>query len=212
MPQPITLHTGERYGRLTVAQDRLPGMPKVQVRCDCGKDLSVSLNNLRSGNTKSCGCLKTETTVAVSTRHGMAGTRIYNIWSDMIARCERVTHQRYSSYGGRGIAVCERWRDFANFYADMGDRPEGRSLDRINNDRGYSPENCRWATPSQQMKNRRPEGVQGIIERTRRRKAEVAEVAGRIRERYAAGGVRQIDLAKEFGVSKTRICQIVNGS
>jgi hypothetical protein len=85
----------------------------------------------------------------------MAGTKIYMIWSEMIARCNRPTHKRYSDYGGRGITVCDRWRDFTAFYEDMGDRPHGRSLDRIDNDKGYSPENCQWATAIEQRANRR---------------------------------------------------------
>jgi len=85
----------------------------------------------------------------------MGGTKIYDIWSDMIGRCTRPTHARYADYGGRGITVCERWRDFVNFYADMGDRPPGRSLDRENNDKGYSPDNCQWATAVEQRANRR---------------------------------------------------------
>lgn len=95
-------------------------------------------------------------------RHGMAGTRIYNIWCDMIARCSRPTHPRYASYGGRGITVCERWRSFPNFFADMGHRPEGKSLDRVDNDGPYAPDNVRWATPSEQNTNRRESAYAGL--------------------------------------------------
>jgi hypothetical protein len=91
----------------------------------------------------------------VVTTHGMCGTKIYYIWADMLYRCTKAKHARYADYGGRGITVCERWHEFANFFADMGERPEGRSLDRRDNDAGYSPENCRWATPAEQSENRR---------------------------------------------------------
>ncbi len=89
-------------------------------------------------------------------KHGMARTPIYKTWCSMIERCYTDTHQAFQHYGGRGIEVCERWRHgFDNFYADMGDRPEGLSLDRIDNNKGYTPDNCRWATSEEQMANTR---------------------------------------------------------
>lgn len=148
---------GERFGRLAVVADRTMAHERVQCRCDCGKEFSVAIDSW--GKSRSCGCLTRETTIARSTRHGLTtgGIRkIYWIWSDMVGRCTRPTHTRYASYGGRGITVCDRWMDVANFYADMGDRPAGRSLDRTDNDKGYSPDNCRWATAKEQRANRRP--------------------------------------------------------
>ena len=87
--------------------------------------------------------------------HGLCGTRIHNVWRAMIARCGKSTHPGYAWYGGRGISVCERWLNLDNFYADMGDPPPGLSLDRIDNDGPYHPDNCKWSTQSEQGRNRR---------------------------------------------------------
>jgi len=96
--------------------------------------------------------------------NGATSHPLYDTYMDMLGRCNRPTHSRFASYGGRGITVCARWReDFWNFVADMGERPEGLSLDRVDNDGPYSLENCRWATASQQSKNRRPDAYAGLV-------------------------------------------------
>ena len=148
---------GHVFGRLTVI--RLLGTHKNQhywkCECSCGGVAEVPTRSLRNGNTSSCGCLVTERSVAKSRTHGMSGTPIYGMWRRMIQRCEDKNCTDYKYYGGRGISVCPEWHDFETFLKDVGERPEGLTLDRIRNDEGYAPGNVRWVSRADQMKNTR---------------------------------------------------------
>jgi hypothetical protein len=159
MSAPIDI-TGHRFGRLVaISHISFQGW---LCRCDCGNETIVQGPNLRNGNSKSCGCLRVELAISRATKHGHAKkTATYSSWQAMIKRCTNPNTWSWKHYGGRGITVCDRWRySFENFLADMGEKPEGLTLDRINNELGYSPENCRWATPAEQFRNR-ARGISG---------------------------------------------------
>ncbi len=161
--------TGQRYNRLFVLE-REPsrGVGKQiywKCLCDCDNVTIVDSWSLRKNRTKSCGCWQQEVRGKTpKVKHNKYNTRVYHSWEQMKQRCLNPKATRYPTYGGLGITVCERWLEFKNFYEDMGDRPAGKTLDRINPYGNYEPNNCRWATYKEQVHNRRrnytvPEGV-----------------------------------------------------
>lgn len=145
----------ERFGRLILVR-HLPGR-KSLFQCDCGALKEIDRYNVRYGGASSCGCIKRETAAAEARRrttHGMTNTPEYRAWNSMRERCRNPNHRFFEHYGARGISVCAEWDSFEAFYAAMGKRPDGFSLERIDNEKGYYPENCAWIPRPDQNRNR----------------------------------------------------------
>ena len=211
---PVKQMEGSRYSRLLVIErsgsDNY-GRATWLCRCDCGASPVVAGYQMRSGKTRSCGCLQNEIRDKRVRTHGHSvGGRspTYNSWQSMKTRCTNSSNPDWEIYGGRGITACVEWREsFEQFLADMEVRPEGRTLDRIDSDGNYEPGNCRWATPAAQQLNRRPYTC------PRGADAEAAKCTeaqvDHIRKAYATGEITQQVLADQFGLHQSTVSDIV---
>lgn len=161
--QKIEVKIGDKYGRFTIIEEVEPhiqpnGKSNRQFRCSCscGNERIIHLSSLRRGNSKSCGCYLKEITSQLKKKHGGYKHYLYKTFNGMKERCMNPNNKFYKNYGARGIKVCERWLEsFAHFLEDMGERPNGHTIDRINNDGNYEPSNCKWATKKEQQNNTR---------------------------------------------------------
>ncbi len=196
--------TDIRFGRLTVLhrmKNNKHNRAVWKCACDCGGEVITDGNILRTGMTKSCGCLRSEMGERLgksSATHGMTHSAEFNIWAGMKKRCNDKNNQGYRNYGARGIKVCDRWiESFDNFYADMGKRPDGLSVDRIDNDGDYTPENCRWATDQDQCRNYR----RNVLN----------EVAVRVARYFYRKGISVAEIAKTYNVNRRTLNDAIRG-
>ncbi len=150
--------TNKKFGKLTVisraANDKW-AQTMFLCQCDCGQSITVRSSCLKNKNTQSCGCMAKNNNLQHGHRKDRKMTAIYNSWRSIVQRCTNHEHNQYKDYGGRGITVCERWLKFQNFLEDMGEPPPKHSINRIENNEGYCPNNCEWITTKENNRNKR---------------------------------------------------------
>jgi hypothetical protein len=151
--------TGNKYGKLTAISfvSCINKKTTWLFKCECGVEKEIKINNVMYNGTMSCGCLRIENFLSGGSnkKHGKSKSNTYRIWDTMKQRCTNPNNNSYKRYGKRGIVFCKRWYKFENFLEDMGEKPKGHTLERINNNLGYNRKNCRWATPKEQARNKR---------------------------------------------------------
>lgn len=156
----VSLNIGDKVNRLTIVGESFikKGRSYVPCLCECGVSKDVREDALKSKERFSCGCYRLEKLREIVSTHGKMNTKSYGTWEGMLQRCNNSKSEGYPNYGGRGIQICKSWLDFENFFTDMGERPDGMSLDRVDVNGDYCKDNCRWATPSVQGFNQRTSG------------------------------------------------------
>lgn len=209
---PVGLPLGSKFTRLTttseVYKQQATSRRIVDAVCECGAHITVRVDALTGGRSRSCGCYHKEIVAKAATTHGHTSegstTPEFRSWDHMLQRCNNPNNDQYHDYGGRGVLVCDRWLVFANFLDDMGRRPEGTSLDRIGNGLLYSKEHCRWATRSQQADGRRCTRWVTIsgARITLKAASELFGVKFKTLSARWAKGLRGVDLLTTVGVSK----------
>lgn len=191
---------GKRFGRLLIL-NKVKAKNKAGAYwlcvCDCGNKTIVHSGNLRLGHTKSCGCLKKDNPPNYKHGKSQIHDRTYRTWIGMRQRCNNLKSNGYKNYGGRGIKICERWHNFENFFSDMGERPQGKSINRINNDGNYEPDNCEWATQKQQRRNSR---------KTKLSSENIKET-----RKLRISGKSFSEIAKKYNVSSSTIYNALRG-